>query len=518
MGARTRPRFLRSFKYVFVCSLVIVLALTGMLLFIVSPATFHLSSPTTISQQSLPLARVHPYLTYDEQAGITFTQDFSSLAFNVTAVAQTGPDGVGPGYLLSGLTDAGYWYQVGLSWKWPSTNGASLPGFNMNYEVFDQFGISAFPTSGGGGIDTIQVNSGDLVLLNLSFTGTDVVMQATDWNTTSSAAEYYPAQGASYFVGLPNAVSSNGFFTGLMTEEYHSAPYYGSGQPVVYQPNSFNISSAWVWADEFNTNTFQPVFSDATPSPISFGNASVLEYFSFHGMAEAISAQEFITGLSPIKLPLLETSTSATAHTGEQVTITLNLQNSNSLAIRVNSLIISTQFGVFDVSSSAPSSPIAGNSTFTTSITIPIGVVTGNYSLTTVVGWHFDPQLKDWIAPDPLQANTTITIGGTAAPPSARPPSTPPTSTTTTPSLVQTLLRTFLLPALLAYAGAVAVVVVLVLRRQRQQTLPGPIPTSLACRVCGKAVGQTMLFCPNCGSSLTSPSDSGSVSPRPQPP
>ena len=459
--------------------------------------------------QGLQLARAHPYLTYDEQAGATFTQDFSSLAFNVSAVPQTGPDGVGPAYLLNGLTNAGYWYQVGLSWKWPSTNGVPLPGFDMNYEVFNQYGFSVFPANGGGGIDPIQVNAGDLVLLTLNFAGTDVLMQATDWNTTSSATEYYPAVGGSYFLGLPNAVSSNGFFTGLMTEEYHSAPYYGNVQPVVYRENSFNTSSAWLWVDEFDTNTFQPVFSDATTSPISIDNTS-LQYFSFHGMAEAISAHEFITGLLPIQPPLLRSSISSTSHPGEQVTITLDLQNPNNLAISVKSLIISTPFGIFNVSSSIPSSPITSNSTFTASIAIPTSVLAGNYTLTSIADWQFDPQLMETIGPDPLQANTTITISGTANPanphPTTTPPSSQPPSAATTPTNpLLTLLRMVLLPALLAYAATMALVVALVIRRERQQTLLPPVVNALICKVCGNPIGQTMLFCPNCGSSLTPP-------------
>jgi hypothetical protein len=520
MSRETKPR-IRSFKTALVCSILVFIAISSVVVNLSSaPISPKVKGLPTFNPQGLPLARAHPYLTYDEQAGTTFTQDFSSLAFNVSAVAQTGPDGVGPAYLLNGLTNAGYWYQVGLSWKWPSTNSVPLPGFDMNYEVFNQYGFSVFPTNGGGGIDPIQVNAGDLVLLTLNFAGTDVLMQATDWNTTSSAAEYYPAVGASYFVGLPNSVSSNGFFTGLMTEEYRSAPYYGNVRPVVYQENSFNTSSAWLWVDEFDTNTFQPIFSDATTSPISIDNAS-LQYFSFHGMAEAISAREFITGLLPIQPPLLTASTSSTSRPGDQVIITLDLQNPNNLAIRIKSLIISTAFGIFNVSSSVPSSPITSNSTFTASITIPTSLLAGNYTLTSIADWQFDPQLKERIAPDPLQANTTITIDRTANPanphPSTPPPTTPPKSTRTTPGPELTLLRAVLIPALLAYAGAVALVVALVILRERR-TLPLPNPTSVACKVCGSAVGQTMLFCPNCGSLLTTPSDTGSISAGPQPP
>ena len=512
-----------SYNRTLVCSMIFLIAISAVA---VSVSSAVVSPPfkglPTFHPQGLPLARANPYLTYDEQAGTTFTQDFTSLAFNVSAVAQTGLDGVGPAYLLNGLSNAGYWYQVGLSWKWPSANDVPLPGFSMNFEVFDQSGFSVFPTTGGGGIDSVQVNAGDLVVLTLNFAGTDVFMQATDWNTTSSATESYPAFGASHFLGLPNMLSSNGFFTGLMTEEYHSAPYYGTSQPVVYQEDNYNTSSAWLWIDEFNTNTFQPVFSNATSSPISLANASMLNYVSFHGMPEAIDAQEFITGLSPISPPLLETSTSPTAHTGGQVTIALSLQNPNSLAIKIESLTISTQFGVFNVSSSVPSVPITGNSTFTTRITIPTGLVTGNYTLTTVLNWLFDPQLKDWIAHDPLTADSTLTISGTAAPatppPLIRPPSTPHPSTTATRSPPLALLGTVLLPTILAYAGLVALAVALVLRRQKQPTLPGPIATSFACKRCGSVVSQTMLFCPNCGSSLTTPTDPGGFSASLQPP
>ena len=57
-------------------------------------------------------------MAYDEQLGTTFTQDASSLAYTVIAVAQTGTDNYGPAYLLNGLGNTGYWYQVGLSYNW----------------------------------------------------------------------------------------------------------------------------------------------------------------------------------------------------------------------------------------------------------------------------------------------------------------------------------------------------------------------------------------------------------------
>lgn len=126
---------------------------------------------------------VSAYL-YDEQVGVTFTQNQDKLAFNVTAVAYT-DNGVGPGYLVNGLTNSGYWYQVGLSYNWPYTSGAITPGFNMNYEVFDPSGASIYPPNNGGGVQPLNwtVNPGDSVFLSLSFVSNSVVMSAFDWQT-----------------------------------------------------------------------------------------------------------------------------------------------------------------------------------------------------------------------------------------------------------------------------------------------------------------------------------------------
>ena len=53
---------------------------------------------------TLPLSPL-PVANYDEQLGITFTQNFASLAYNVTAVPQIDSNGYGPAYLLNGLSN-----------------------------------------------------------------------------------------------------------------------------------------------------------------------------------------------------------------------------------------------------------------------------------------------------------------------------------------------------------------------------------------------------------------------------
>ena len=138
----------------------------------------------------------------------------------MTAVAQTDPTlDTGPGYLLNGLADTGYWYQVGLSWNW-SPGQYPGTGFGMNYEVFDPFQNSIFPLGGGGGVAafTGTVNAGDTVLLNLYFSNSnsnsnssDVVMSATDTNTSAFASETYSSHGGACFLGSPGSVAnSNG--------------------------------------------------------------------------------------------------------------------------------------------------------------------------------------------------------------------------------------------------------------------------------------------------------------------
>ncbi len=236
-------------------------------------------------------------VNYDEQLGLTFTQDFSSLVCNITAVVQTYDQGEGPAYLLNGLSDQGYWYQVGLSWNWPYIDGPGYnPGFNAFYEVFAPNGTSIFPSDGGSLLRRISVSQNDTVLLELYFSSNNVTMYTDDLNTGSIAQESYPAQGATYFVGLQNSTSnSQGFFTGLMTEQYHASPYQGDMQTAVYSGSAFDMSSAWMWIDEYQPpNRTEPLFFNSTL--ISYSNPTLFQRFSSYGANQFSNANQFITG------------------------------------------------------------------------------------------------------------------------------------------------------------------------------------------------------------------------------
>jgi hypothetical protein len=237
-----------------------------------------------------------PTAMYDEQLGITFTQNFVSLAYNVTAVPQADSDGYGPAYLLNGLSNDGAWYQVGLSYNWPYTGGY-VSGFNFNYEVFDSAGNSIYPTNGGGGLESFSgtINSGDLVTLELYFNNGIVYMSAKDLNTGAVANANYTDSHTTEFLGLSSPSNGHGFFSGLMTEWYHVNPYYGDEAEVTYSDNSFNLSSAWMWMDEWQPpNGPTQFYSYIKVTYLS--NPTQLQSLSSNGTTEFSNTYQFITG------------------------------------------------------------------------------------------------------------------------------------------------------------------------------------------------------------------------------
>ena len=67
-------------------------------------------------------------------------------------------------------------------------------------------------------------------------------------------------------------------------------------RPVVYSNPLFEVTSAWMWMDEFDADTFQGVFSSNTSAPVSFADPTMLQEFSFNGTTEYADAFEFVTG------------------------------------------------------------------------------------------------------------------------------------------------------------------------------------------------------------------------------
>jgi len=260
------------------------------------PASMGLSaSPNGAAPQGSPSP------TYDEQMGATFTSNFDALAYNVTALAQTDASGYGPVYLLNGVTASGYWYQAGVSYHWPNSDGSYNPTFAFSYQVYGPNGKSVYPSDGSGLANfSSPVNSGDSVLLSLTFTGFNVEMRAQDWSTGAAADANFTSEGSSTFIGdtfSPN--DAHGFFTGLMTEWYHDALYSGNEGKVTYTNDAVALSSAWLWIDEFDSlTTAPPLFDSLTQGPVTLTNGQQVYPFSADGATMYISAHQFVTGQS----------------------------------------------------------------------------------------------------------------------------------------------------------------------------------------------------------------------------
>lgn len=468
-----------------------------------------------------PSAPIYQYATYDEQVGITFAQNYTSLSFNVTAVAQSeSSTGVGPAYLLNGLTDTGYWYQVGLSYRWPDNTGSPLPGFNMSYEVFTPVPCnspsgccngSIFPTTCGAGIANLAVGPGDTVRLSLGFSGGNVTMQAKDLKTGSAHNESFSAEGGTQFVGLANQpADTNGFFTGLMTEQYHGTVYYGSGEPVHYRQNGSTVPAATMWADEFNTNPLRPIFSEHTPASITLNDTSLLKYFSTNGTAEAGNSTELITGLAPIAFPTLASSISTSYRPGQQASIRLTITDPSLLTIRITSLDVTTQFGTFDITKSAPSD-FTGNSSLTARVLIPSATLNGTYTVTITGAFQFlDSQTAGWFDAQPMYSSTSLTVSGR------------PITQPITPTLSQLALAVggVFLPMILGLmaAGIVGAAAALVVTRRERLASSDILWGPRYCSACGGVAEHNMSFCPLCGASLTAPVQSPSPSASIEPP
>lgn len=233
--------------------------------------------------------------TYDQQLAMIFAQNFNALNYNVTAMPQTDSSGYGPAYLLNGLSDTGYWYQVGLAYNWPLASGNGYDsGFHFIWEVFTPNGTTRNPV-----LSKVpdNVNPGDTVGLRLSFSGGSdmVTTYAVDYNTGAYSSNSYTAGGGTIFVGSSGA-SSTRTPTSLMTEWYHPSPSETSMKQVTYSSN-FQVSKAWICIGEYvppNPNSL--VYSQCTGSALTL--TSQLQNYSYHGLITYASQYEFQTGPS----------------------------------------------------------------------------------------------------------------------------------------------------------------------------------------------------------------------------
>jgi hypothetical protein len=255
------------------------------------------------------------YPSYDQQAVLSYSQNQGpTISVIVTAITQPEDSHQsGQNYLLNGLSDAGYWYQWGLTKDW--TPGYDNGNFYLVYSLFT-------PSGSYEGAGTVlfhggQVNEGDKVLLTMSITSNDnvseVLMTANDLNTGANATWwFYNTHGATQFIGNPEKISDqNGYFTGLMSEQYFQTPFPSllDTQVETYYQTSDIAQPAWMQLDQIyctgdnqcgytSPDTYFSVTGDPTiPSPdYPYATKNFLDYT---GIVEAyLPGGTFQTGLS----------------------------------------------------------------------------------------------------------------------------------------------------------------------------------------------------------------------------
>ncbi|HZW56749.1 MAG TPA: hypothetical protein VFF30_10720 [Nitrososphaerales archaeon] len=202
-----------------------------------------------------------------QQFHLNFNQEFGAvLQFNVSAVEQNESLGNGPEYLLQGLTDANYWYEVGLSWNTLVTATFHRSGFGFIYQVWNATSNrSLFPdnaTSSEGLNFSRSVKDGDIVLLSLKIlpgenvsAGNNAIvkMSGYDWNTSASANASFKAFNSSIFVSKPYSNTASG----LTTEWYVTNPNFCSDKKVVYSNTISPLNRPECASMSWNIQTFR---------------------------------------------------------------------------------------------------------------------------------------------------------------------------------------------------------------------------------------------------------------------
>lgn len=284
---------------------VVLIALASLFFVLPSTASPRTTSNAVVGCPSAPSGSTTvsaPTPEYDAQQVMLYSQSYSRLAVNVTAVAQCDANGYGPSYLLNGLTNAGYWYQVGVDWNWPIQSGGYAPGFGF---VSEAWAPSGFTGSSPYVAFSGPVNSGDIVKLSLTFSGGQVVASATDLNTSATGSKSYPSRSSSEFIGTEAQSSqprfsfaTQGYFTGLMTEWYHVDPNNSGSQEKVTYSSDTPIVSATFGISEWNFSSNPPSTLLATVAnggvPVTLSTQP--QQFVLSGYTLAASSDEFVTG------------------------------------------------------------------------------------------------------------------------------------------------------------------------------------------------------------------------------
>ncbi len=215
-----------------------------------------------------------PDTSYYNPEVIYLLGNFTVLSFSVSAIAQQDAYGYGPAYMLNGLTNEGYWFQVGIAYHWATYSDNHYryyKGFEFVYDVVNSNASTIYPSNHQTGIEEMNIGSGDHVNLKMYFSSNgSVIMSATDSRTWSSRTVSFPGYGADLFVGKGKIIDNKEYSTSLMTSWWHDKPYNESEMPVTYTSLVGRIQYVSLLIEEMNATQPQDtfLFSNYTQSPI----------------------------------------------------------------------------------------------------------------------------------------------------------------------------------------------------------------------------------------------------------
>ncbi len=223
-----------------------------------------------------------------EQVMGSLTANSKELDYTLIARSQRDSSGYGIAYLLNGLSNKGYWFQVGISYDpagMDSKGPLYIPGFQV---VFNIYGPQKNPITIDSNVAGMlnfknKIADGDKVELKLYFKEGYVVMRVRDLRTNAIATIGYDAKGADIFDGTQLRSNKEGFFSGPMVERHtaisratNSLPKLDALLRVDFTPKNKSDTPMWVSTDMYTLDSGW-IYSFQTASAISHGAASYKE-------------------------------------------------------------------------------------------------------------------------------------------------------------------------------------------------------------------------------------------------
>lgn len=232
-----------------------------------------------------------PPVVWDEQATLAMSVNTTGLFSNVTVSAPEDANGYGPAFLLNGATNAGYWYQVGITFDWGRGPASGYsPGFDLVTAVFA-------PTNPFSPkyeyVAPLNLQSGDRVRLGLAFERGCIQMSWVLPGGSTETATYSSYSATDFDNGSP-VILDSGFQTSLMTEWWHVNPYFGPTAAATYTLPKLAGSYVGMQVEErIPSAGGAQLFSNATQARLGCGCTTVLE---FENVTESVSWGGFTTG------------------------------------------------------------------------------------------------------------------------------------------------------------------------------------------------------------------------------